>query len=74
MSISPTALTGANVRAEMARRNISQVTLAAAMKMSQPALSKRLRGITPFDVNEITEVAAYLGVTVGDLLSLEPAA
>lgn len=46
----------------MARKGITQFELAGALGLSQPAISSRLRGKTPFDVNELTVVAAFLGV------------
>lgn len=75
MTSTPSAVTGANVRAEMARRDVSQVALAEAIDMGQPSLSKRLRGVTPFDINELSAVAEYLGVPLSNLLPSEvPAA
>lgn len=68
MTPSPSTQTGANVRAEMARRGVSQVKLAAALGLSQPSVSARLRGITPFDVDELHAVAAFLGVPLSALL------
>lgn len=68
MTSTPTAVTGANVRAEMARRGVSQTTLAAVLGVTQPQVSARLRGIVPFNVNELHAVAAFLDVSVGDLL------
>lgn len=59
---------GANVRAEMARLGISQNKIAAHMNLSQTAISARLRGVTPFDVNELSTVADYLQVAPEDLL------
>lgn len=37
--------------------------------MSQPALSDRLRGRTPFTLEDLDRLAAYLGVTVAELLA-----
>ena len=59
---------GANVRAEMARRQLSQTALAAHLGLSQAAVSRRLSGHTPFDVNELASVAAWLGVPASTLL------
>lgn len=67
MTKTPTALTGANVRAEMARQDVSQMQLASRIGMSQTGLSKRLRGAIPFDVNELAAVAAELGVPIDQL-------
>lgn len=68
MTSSPTALTGANVRGEMARKGVTQVDLASALGVSQAAVSARLRGVTPFDINELATIAALLGVTVERLV------
>lgn len=68
MATTPSALTGANVRAEMARRGISQMRLAEALGMSQPAVSARLRGVTPFDINELAAIAEFFNMPVTGLL------
>lgn len=68
MTTSPATLVGANVRAEMARRGVSQVALAGRLGISQAAVSKRLRGLTAFDINELHAVADVLGVAVGILM------
>jgi transcriptional regulator with XRE-family HTH domain len=62
MDSPPAALVGANVRAEMARRSVTQTTLAAALGISQAQVSKRLAGAVAFDVNELRAVADFLGV------------
>lgn len=59
---------GANIRAEMARRGVAQMTLAAAVGVSQSGLSKRLRGHTPLGVDELLRIAAYLDVPAYDLI------
>ena len=68
MTTTPTAATGANVRAEMARRGLSQAALAQRLNVSQTAISKRLRGETPFDINELTRIAEVLDVPLDTLL------
>lgn len=57
-----------NVRALMARRGVSQMRLAAVLNLSQTAVSKRLRGVTPWDVNEMGTLAEAFGVPITDLL------
>ena len=37
--------------------------------MSQPAVSKRLSGITPIDINDLFGIADALGVAPADLLT-----
>lgn len=68
MALTPTAQTGRNVRAEMARAGVSQIDLAERVGLSQSGLSKRLRGVVPFDVNELDSIATALGVPVVSLL------
>ncbi len=62
------ARVAASVRAEMARRRVTQSDVAKALGMKQTAVSRRLTGQVPFDVNELTAVAAFLGVPVAALL------
>jgi transcriptional regulator with XRE-family HTH domain len=68
MSTAPASTVGANVRAEMARRGITQATLAQHLGISQAQVSKRLSGAIAFDVNELHGVAGFLGVSI-DLLT-----
>ena len=68
MTTTASATTGANVRAEMARRGLSQTALAGHLGLSQTAVSARLRGLTPFDINELVLTAEVLGVPLGVLL------
>ena len=55
-----------NIRAEMARKRVTQQAAADALRMSQPAFSARMSGKTPLDVNELFAIA--------DLLAVDPAA
>jgi transcriptional regulator with XRE-family HTH domain len=59
----------AEVRATMARRRIKQKDLAAAMNMSPQAISRRLSGELPFDLDELAHVARLLGDDPGDLIA-----
>lgn len=65
--------TGANVRAEMARRGLSQIELAQQLGMSQSMLSYRLSGKTVFNIDELTRVAAALEVPLTALVAEQPA-
>jgi transcriptional regulator with XRE-family HTH domain len=56
------------VRAEMARHRVAQNAVAAHLGLSQTAISKRLAGTVPFDINELTRTAELLGVDLADLL------
>jgi len=71
MPTTPTKQTGANIRAEIARRKISQTTLAKHLGLSQTSISARLSGRTAFDINEIHAVAVFLGVPITVLLPSE---
>jgi transcriptional regulator with XRE-family HTH domain len=61
------------IRAEMARRKMSQKDLADALGLSQPAASRRLNGHTEFTVGELLEIAAVLGVAPAVLLGEDAA-
>ena len=67
MHTTTSAAIGANVRAEMARRGMMQQELATAIGLSQPGLSKRIRGVVPFDVDELAAIAAVLNIDPLDL-------
>ena len=71
MSISPTMQTGANIRAEMARRKVSQTTIADHLGLSQTSVSARIAGRVAFDINEIHAIAALLGVPITALIPSE---
>lgn len=61
-------LLAAEVRAACARKRITQVKLARAMGMSQPALSRRWVGELPFDTDQLFKIAKLIDVSVMDLL------
>lgn len=61
------------VRAAVARKRTTQGELAAALGLSQAAVSRRLVGMVPFSVSEIYVVAEVLGVAVSTLLPDERA-
>lgn len=52
----------------MARRGVTQTTLAGLLGLSQVAVSSRLRGVTAWRVSEIVAVADFLEVSVEHLL------
>lgn len=58
----------AEVRAHAARRGLQQQQLADALGYQQPQISKRLRGLVPFTLNEISTLAALMEVQPGDLM------
>lgn len=65
----PTQTVGANIRAEVARRGLTQAALAEVIGVSQSQLSKRLRGVIPFDVNEVAAIANALDVPITELVT-----
>lgn len=72
MTHTPAQRIGANVRAEMARRGVSQTALAERLGMTQTAVSTRLRGKVAFNVDELAAVAEALEIPVARLMA-EPA-
>jgi len=60
---------GATVRAELARKRISQTVLAEKLHLSQTAVSRRLTGKKAFDVEELAVVSLVTGVPVDRLVA-----
>lgn len=60
----------ANVRAELARKGITQTDLAARLEKSQPFISRRLSGRVAFDVAELASIAAVLDVPITVLVEV----
>lgn len=58
-----------NIRAEAARRGMTQVALARALGMSQSAVTTRWRGVARWQLDELDAVADILGVSVQDLVT-----
>ena len=63
-----TELVAEEVRALMGRHRVSQATIAEVLGVSRQAVSKRLTGETPFDVNEVAKLGDYFGVQPSQLL------
>lgn len=57
------------VRAEVARRRLSQVKLAEQVGIRQQALSRRLNGTTPFRIDELARIADALNIPLADLVA-----
>ena len=55
------------VKALMGRHDVTQLRLAEYLGIGQPELSKRLKGRTPFKIDEILAIADGFGVSVGTL-------
>jgi transcriptional regulator with XRE-family HTH domain len=56
------------IRALLGRRRMSGGALAAAIGKSEMYVSRRLRGETPFDIDDLDAIATALGVEPGKLL------
>lgn len=59
----------ATVRAEMARYGVRQREIAIALGLTQQSVSGKLRGSTPFAVDELAVVAPMVGMTVSELIA-----
>ncbi len=58
----------AEVRAQLARRQLTGMALATAIGKSDMYVSRRLRGEVPFDLIDVEQAARFLGVTVAELM------
>ena len=58
----------ANVRAELARRRITQTDVAQRLGVSRQNVAQRLNGSVDFRVGELIAVAEMLGITIAELL------
>ena len=58
----------AEVRAEMGRQRRSGADLARHLNRSHQTISRRLNGESPWDVDDLAAVAAWLGVSLDRLL------
>ncbi len=56
-----------SIEAWMAYKRLHQADVARSAGLTQPQLSRRLRGHTEFKASEVAAIAAHLGVKVGDL-------
>ena len=65
----PTEPLASNLRAEMARRRLSQTETAAHIGLSYASFNDRLRGRTPFSVDQLLALANLFGVGVSDLVA-----
>lgn len=61
-------IAAANVRAEMARRRVTQATVAAALGLKQQSVSSRLSGQIDFTSAELIVIGELLGIDPGSLL------
>jgi transcriptional regulator with XRE-family HTH domain len=59
--------TAVNVRAELARRGLTQEQAGAAIGLNQKAMSRRLTGAVDFSSTELQKLAELLEVPIGAL-------
>lgn len=52
----------------MAERRVTQNDVASVLGLTQPAIARRLNGLVPLDVNELTAIALLLNVPESALL------
>ena len=62
------ATVGATVRAELARRRLTQRQLAEVLGVSQTQVGRRLTGEIALNVDELALVATFLGMPVAELV------
>lgn len=60
----------AEVRAEIARQQMTHSRLGELIGLSQPQITKRLNGVMPMDTAELEKIAAALGVPVDRFLAV----
>lgn len=56
----------------MGRHRVSQMKLAEVLGVAQTGVSKRLRGVIAFDVNELAVLAEFFGIEPAALVSGHP--
>ena len=64
----------AEIRAELARRQMSQAALARALEVSEMYVSRRLQSGTGLEVADLERIAAVLEVPVSHFIPTEVAA
>lgn len=69
MTDNTAAAVGRNVKAEMARNGLTQGALAQPLRLTQPAISRRLNGDVPFNVTELAIVSRLVGVPLSRLVA-----
>lgn len=69
MTQSLTARVSAEVRAEVARQQLTHRELGERLGLSQPQVTKRLNGVISMDTAELDRIAIALGVPVDRFLA-----
>lgn len=62
-------ITSANIRAELARAQVTQIALAEYLGISQASVSAKLKGKTPWSLAEVGAVALALEVDPAELIT-----
>jgi transcriptional regulator with XRE-family HTH domain len=62
------ARVAAEIRAEMARQNLSQMQVAAKLGQAQPWVSRRIKGSASLDLDDLEAFASALNVPTHKLL------
>jgi len=62
------ATVGAEVRGLLAKHKISQTAAGTELGLSQAAMSRRLAGEIPFNVDELSKLADLMGVPLAMLM------
>jgi transcriptional regulator with XRE-family HTH domain len=56
------------IRALMARRQVSQTELAQAIGVAPATLSERVRGLKPFDMDQLERIAEHLDTSIESII------
>lgn len=57
-----------NLRAEMARRGITQQQVAEILGLSRAAVSRRLLGQSPISIDELFEITEHFGIDMASII------
>ena len=71
MYASDFAQVGANIQTQLNKRRMTQQSLADALGISRQVMNKIIKGSKAINVNELTRIAAVIGTTTDELLTVE---
>lgn len=57
-----------NLRAEMARRGVTQQQVAEVLGLSQSAVSRRLLGQAPISIDQLFEITERFGIDMASII------
>lgn len=63
-------LVASEIRAQMARHRVTQVDLSRTLGITQQAVSNKLRGVTPMNIDEVGRIADFLNVHIAVLFGV----